>query len=98
MPLSVSTGSNLTVFSSTGIILALFSFIPKNLGIEGPVISPSNTPTEYPFFLNIEATIPVIVDFPTPPLPLITPIIFLTLPYLGNIFKLILLDGHVFVP
>ena len=69
-----------------GIIIARSSFTPKNLGIDGPVISASRTPTLKPFLASSIAIIPVTVDFPTPPFPLITPIIFDTLPYLGVCF------------
>ena len=76
---------NLTNSLSKGSINDLFSFIPKNLGIDGPVISASRTPTLYPFLDNIVDMIPVTVDLPTPPFPLITPITFLIFPYLGAI-------------
>ncbi len=54
-----------------------FCFTPKAFGIEGPVMSPSNIPTAYPFCLSATAIQLVMEDFPTPPFPLIIAITFL---------------------
>ena len=56
-----------------------FSWMPKALGMEGPVISASMTAEWYPFFCMEEASREVTRDFPTPPLPLTTAITFLML-------------------
>ncbi len=45
--------------------------------MEGPVISASRIPTLQPFLRIILARDAVTIDFPTPPLPLTTPITFL---------------------
>ncbi|KAF5043268.1 hypothetical protein DSECCO2_504040 [anaerobic digester metagenome] len=56
-----------------------FSVMPKDFGIEGPVMSASKIPTLCPRLCIVTASIEVTRDFPTPPLPLTTPITFLTL-------------------
>lgn len=48
--------------------------IPNAFGIEGPVISASNTAVWYPFLWNWTASIEDTIDFPTPPFPLTIPI------------------------
>src|SRR5260221_9158564 len=46
-----------------------FSFTPNIRGIEGPVMSPSSTPTRKPRRFRPTARSPATSDFPTPPLP-----------------------------
>ena len=55
----------------------LFS-TPKIRPIEGPVISPSRIAILYPSLCLASANNEVTEDFPTPPLPLTTPITFFT--------------------
>ena len=57
------------------------SCTPKMRGIDGPVISASSTAVLYPCFCIFDARSEVTSDFPTPPLPLITPITFLISEY-----------------
>ena len=47
------------------------------IGIDGPYISASKTPTENPILAKETAKLAVVVDFPTPPFPDATAIIFL---------------------
>ena len=54
---------------------------PYIFGIDGPVISASRIPTEYPCCTIIRARDAVTIDLPTPPLPLTTPITFFTCEY-----------------
>ena len=54
------------------------SWIPKALGIDGPVISASRIPTLAPVARMRQAIRDVTKDFPTPPFPLTTPITFFT--------------------
>ena len=51
---------------------------PYIFGMEGPVMSASRIPTLYPLAAIAFAREPVTKDFPTPPLPLTTPITFFT--------------------
>lgn len=55
------------------------SVIPKALGIDGPVTSASRIAVLKPFFWKLTASIEETIDFPTPPLPLITPMTFFIL-------------------
>ncbi len=82
--------------------MAFCPVIPRSLGILGPVISASKIPTLYPFSFNCLAIKVAMDDLPTPPFPLITPIIFLTLfkglfstPQLPLSLLHPPLDGHV---
>ena len=52
---------------------------PKALGMEGPVISASRMAVFISLRRMVTASMEVTMDFPTPPLPLTTPITFLTL-------------------
>ena len=54
------------------------SWIPNALGIDGPVISASRIPTLAPVARMRHAIREVTKDFPTPPLPLTTPMTFFT--------------------
>ena len=54
------------------------SWIPNAFGIDGPVISASRIPTFAPVARIRHAIKDVTKDFPTPPLPLTTPITFFT--------------------
>ena len=56
-----------------------FSFTPNALGIDGPVISASSMAVFRPLRLKVTASSEVTRDLPTPPLPLTTPMTFLTL-------------------
>jgi len=57
-----------------------YSFIRLNkVGIEGPYISASKSPTEYPSSDSDKARPAATVDFPTPPLPEATKMMFLIL-------------------
>ncbi|OQA15251.1 MAG: hypothetical protein BWY63_02973 [Chloroflexi bacterium ADurb.Bin360] len=55
------------------------SLTPKSLGTLGPVISASRMPTRSPCLRKPAASNAAVVDLPTPPLPLITAIMDLTL-------------------
>ena len=57
------------------------SWMPYIFGMDGPVISASRIPAVYPFSIIILAREAVTMDLPTPPLPLITPMTFLTAEY-----------------
>ena len=46
------------------------------VGKLGPYKSASNNPTDFPNFCNEKAKLTATVDFPTPPLQLLTAIIF----------------------
>src|SRR3712207_1389279 len=81
IPSFVNTG-NISVSETAS---ALSSRIPVNLGILGPVMSPSKIPTLYPLVCSSFASKTVTVDFPTPPFPLITPITFFIL-FKGLVF------------
>ena len=70
----------ITVPSSLHVTL---SVSPKDLGIDGPVISASSIADFFPSLLALTASIDVTSDLPTPPLPLTTAITFLTLPLLA---------------
>jgi hypothetical protein len=62
-----------------------FSFsTPSILGIEGPKISASISPTLAPLLLKASARFAATVDFPTPPLPEAMATILCTLPRLLN--------------
>ena len=52
---------------------------PKALGMEGPVMSASSTPTDLPRRFIAAASEAVTVLLPTPPLPLTTAMTFFTL-------------------
>ena len=49
-----------------------------NVGKDGPYMSASNTPTLLPYCYKANARFIATVDFPTPPLQLLTAIIFFT--------------------
>lgn len=53
------------------------SLTPNMRGTEGPVISASIMPTDFPCLWANEASREVVSDFPTPPFPLTTAIAFL---------------------
>lgn len=55
------------------------SLMPNILGMEGPVMSASNTAVLKPRLLVAEAIMEVTRDLPTPPLPLTMPMTFFTL-------------------
>ena len=57
------------------------SLFPIKVGRLGPYISKSNKPT-LNVLLNSAARLTAIVDFPTPPFPLETAIMFLMFPFL----------------
>ena len=52
---------------------------PKSFGILGPVMSASMRPTSKPRFFSAMASTEEKLDFPTPPLPLMTTMMFLIL-------------------
>ena len=56
-----------------------FSWTPKHLGMEGPVISASKIAVLWSLLCIRTASIEVTEDFPTPPFPLTMPITFFTL-------------------
>ena len=66
IPLVVSAGSNPTGPGGGG------PCRPNSLGIDGPVMSASSTPTFLPCLLRADASKAATEDLPTPPLPLIT--------------------------
>ena len=65
------------------------SWMPRMRGILGPVMSASSTPAIFPRRAVSHASRPVTSDFPTPPLPLTTPMTFFTrLPAFAGASKL----------
>ena len=64
--------------------------------MDGPVISASKIPTEYPCSLISLAREAVTIDIPPPPYPLITPMTFFTCVYsFAGTFMSTFLLGHV---
>ena len=60
-------------------VMRAWPWSPKAFGIEGPVTSASRMATCLPARRRATAKREVTMDFPTPPLPLTTPITFLML-------------------
>ena len=56
-------------FPSTLTDKGLLPSISNIVGMEGPYISASKTPTLQPILARVTARLAVTVDFPTPPLP-----------------------------
>ena len=73
------------------------SWIPNALGIDGPVISASRIPTLAPVARIRHAIKEVTKDFPTPPLPLTTPMTFFT-ELAGSNFSRKLCGSFVLLP
>lgn len=61
------------------VIMTILLFSPNAFGIDGPVISASRIAVCFPLLFIFTAIMAVTRDFPTPPLPLTTPITFFTL-------------------
>ena len=72
---SYSIGSIYLGFSSDGLKLSSSLFI--KVGRDGPYISESKMPTLNPLFFKVAAILTATVLFPTPPLQLLTAMIFL---------------------
>ena len=72
-----------SIFTDNGLDPSISNIV----GIEGPYISASNTPTLHPICARVTAILDVIVDFPTPPFPEEIAIIFsipgIDLPLIG---------------
>ena len=77
---SLVTSGYITVPASLHVALSLS---PKDLGIDGPVISASSIAVFLPSLAALTASIEVTRDLPTPPFPLTTAIIFFTLSLLA---------------
>ena len=73
IPVTVCAGIRLVCVADTSALVR-----PNIFGMLGPVISPSRIAAENPALLAATAAMPVTRDLPTPPLPLITAITFLT--------------------
>ena len=73
MPVCVRAGRRYSSVPMQG------SWMPKDLGIEGPVMSASRTAQLWPRRCISDAIRDVTRDLPTPPLPLTTAMTFLTL-------------------
>ena len=72
IPVSLTTGN-----MALSLPMA-FCSRPKAFGMDGPVISASSMAVLYPILWVATASMDVTEDFPTPPLPDITPITFFT--------------------